>query len=243
MFLSSTSITAKHGFFGREGGHSTGNYASLNCGLGSGDELEVVEKNRDIVRNQLGAEKLVTCFQTHSDIAHYIKGTESRLSGDALITDKPGIALGVLTADCAPILLHDAKQGVIAAAHAGWKGARFGIIGATIRGMQNLGCTNIVAAIGPCIGAKSYEVGADFAAVFASEGPHTAEYFEKAQREGHFMFNLPAYVKMKLLKNGAEHVDVIDEDTLSQPQKYYSYRKQTLDGASAYGRQISAICL
>jgi YfiH family protein len=243
MFLTSQHLSAKHGFFTRNGGYSTGEYASLNCGLGSGDDKEIVQKNRQLVVEQLGGTKLITAYQTHSETAHIINGYEKDIEGDALVTDKLGIVLGVLTADCVPILLEDKDAGVIAAAHAGWKGARFGIIGSTIRTMQKLGAHNITAVIGPCIQQSSYEVGSDFAQAFASEGAHNGEFFAQIPGSDKFLFNLPAYVEMKLKKNHVAHVYNLNEDTLTQPEKFYSYRLGTQQGKESYGRQISAICL
>ena len=243
MLLKSDHLKSSHGFFTREGGFSSGEYAGLNCGFGSGDERDIVQRNRDTVLQNLGGKKLVTAYQIHSDITHVVSGGEDKLEGDALVTNKAGIAIGVLTADCTPILFEDNKAGVIGAAHAGWKGARFGIISSVIRAMQNLGAQNITAVVGPCIQATSYEVREDFAAVFASESPKNSEFFTKTEKDGHLMFNLPAYVEMKLRKNGIEHIEIIKEDTLTQPEKFYSFRRTTLAGKKDYGRQISAICL
>lgn len=243
MFLTASNIKSKHGFFTRNGGFSAGEYKGLNCGFGSGEDREIVQKNRDLVLEKLGGQKLVTAYQIHSDVAHVVNGSEDKLEGDALVTDKPGIALGVLAADCCPILFEDRKAGIIGAAHAGWKGARFGIIGSTIRTMQNMGAQDISAAVGPCIQQGSYEVSNDFAQVFATEGAYNAEFFSQSVKEGHFMFNLPAYIEMKLKKNGIENITVLAEDTLSQPARFYSYRRGTLEGKKEYGRQISAICM
>lgn len=243
MFLSSENLSAKHGFFTRQGGFSTGDFASLNCGFGSGDDKEIVQKNRNLVLEKLGGEKLITAYQTHSETAHIINGYEKEIEGDALVTDKTGIVLGVLTADCVPILLEDKEAGVIAAAHAGWKGARFGIIGSTVRTMQKLGANNITAVIGPCIQQESYEVGADLLQVFASEGAQNGVFFKQTANADKFLFNLPAYVEMKLKKNHVSHVYNLNEDTLTQPERYFSYRRTTKEGKKDYGRLISAICL
>ena len=243
MFLTSEILKSKHGFFTRNGGVSKGDYASLNCGFGSGEDREIVQKNRDIVLNALGGTKLITAYQTHSDICHIITGNEEKLEGDALVTTKPGIALGILTADCGPILFEDRKAGVIGAAHAGWKGARFGIIGSTIRAMENLGATEISAVLGPCIHKQNYEVKEDFLQVFATEGAQNGLFFTKSDKSGHFQFDLPAYIEMKLKKNGIEDISIMNEDTYSQPEKFYSFRRGTHEGKQEYGRLISAICL
>ena len=243
MFLASKLIENKHGFFTRMGGVSTGEYASLNCGFGSGDQRELVQQNRDIVMNALGGNKLITAYQTHSDICHIINGHEEKLEGDALVTNKPGIAIGILTADCGPILFEDKKAGVIGAAHAGWKGARFGIIGSTIRAMEHLGASEITAVLGPCIHHESYEVSEEFLHVFATEGPQNGVYFTKSDKEGHYQFDLPAYIEMKLKKNGIENIEILPENTYTQADKFYSFRRGTHEGRQEYGRLISAICL
>lgn len=244
MFLNASNISTKHGFFGREGGVSDGIYASLNCGPGSNDAPETVQQNRKIVIDNIGAESLVTAHQTHSEIAVIVNGPMDHLpQADALVTSQPGVALGILTADCAPILLQDNDKGVIGAAHAGWRGARFGIIGSVIRAMENIGAVDISAAIGPCISQDSYEVSKDFFEVFASEYAENNEFFKPAEKEGHLMFDLQDYVKMKLEKHGIKDISVIDEDTLSQPEKFFSYRASQKNGHEDYGRQISVICL
>ena len=242
MFLKSSLIEVSHGFFTRNGGVSEGAFASLNCGPGSGDDLAKVGHNRNVVKAALNANELITAKQTHSDISNIVSGV-GQYEGDALITNKPGIALGVLTADCTPILLWDKDAKVIAAIHAGWRGARFGIIGSTIRNMHTLGAENIVAAIGPTIQQSSYEVTQEFVDVFAQESGNNGIYFEKSEKAGHYQFDLPSYVEFKLRKNGVKQIDNLKQDTLSQPDKFYSYRRNTLEGIKDYGRQISAICL
>ena len=244
MFLKSNVLQVNHGFFTRNGGVSTGVYASLNCGAGSGDDLAKVAENRDRVREVLGGKSIITMHQIHSNIAVIVdEQNQQKIEADALVSKTAGIAIGVLTADCTPILFHDKKAGVIGAAHAGWKGARFGIIEATIKAMKELGATEIVAAIGPTIQQKSYEVGAEFIDNFKSESEANTKFFAPSIKQGHFMFDLPAYVNEKLVKNGVNSVDNLGEDTLSQPEKFYSYRRNTLAGTKEYGRQISAICL
>jgi hypothetical protein len=242
MLVKSNLIKVKHGFFGREGGVSDGVYASLNCGPGSGDDLEKVKQNREIVRKQIGADVLVTAKQIHSDIATIVSGA-GQYEGDALVTNTPGVAVAVLTADCTPILFHDEQTQVVAAAHAGWRGARYGIIDSTVKAMQSLGAKNIVAVIGPTIQQSSYEVGQEFIDNFTSEAEANRQFFSAGVKPGKFMFNLPAYVEQRLLRNGVAKVENTGIDTLSAPEKYFSFRRNTLEGKTEYGRQISSICL
>lgn len=242
MFLKSDLIQTRHGFFTREGGESKGAYASLNCGFGSGDNEKTVARNRLVISKQLRCDEILTARQTHSDVASVVNGP-GEYQADALVTDKFGLALGVLTADCAPVLLYSENAAVIAAVHAGWRGARFGIIGSTVRAMQNLGATEINAIIGPCIQQDSYEVGPDFFHVFATEGTPSGQFFKASKKHGHYMFDLPGYVEMKLYKNGVRKVKILNEDTYSQNDKFYSYRRSTQAGEKEYGRQLSVICL
>jgi YfiH family protein len=242
MFLKSSAITANHGFFTRQGGKSEGVFASLNCGLGSGENLKTVNYNRNLVLKKIGGRTLVTAYQCHSATAVIVNG-EVKLEADALVTNTKGVALGVLTADCTPILFEDKKNGIIAAAHAGWKGARFGIIASTIRAMQNLGAEEICAAIGPCIRQQSYEVGQEFVNDFLAENKLNEIFFIPSKNNSKSLFDLPHYVESKLRKCGVDNIDILAEDTLTQPKKFYSYRRTTLAGEAQYGRQISVICL
>ncbi len=242
MFLKSELIQARHGFFTREGGVSGGEFTSLNCGFGSGDEESKVSENRKVISQALRCDEIITAKQTHSDHALVINGP-GQYQADALVTDKFGLAIGVLTADCVPVLLYSERSAVIAVIHAGWRGARFGIIGSTIRGMQNLGSQEIYAVIGPCIQQKSYEVGPEFFHIFATESAANSEFFAPAKKPGHFMFGLPAYVEMKLYKNGVRKVKNLAEDTYSQPNKFFSHRRTTHESKKDYGRQLSVICL
>lgn len=242
MFLKSELIQAKHGFFTREGGASEGDFASLNCGYGSGDDQEKVKQNRLIAARELRCEEIVTAKQTHSDVTVVVNGP-GEYHGDALVTDKFGMALGILTADCTPVLLYSEKGAVIGAVHAGWKGARFGIIGSAIRSMENLGAEEIYAVIGPCIQQKSYEVSQDFINLFKTEAAINAQFFIPSTKAGHYMFDLPGYVEMKLFKNGVSKIRRMEEDTLTQENKFYSYRRSSLAGKKEYGRQLSVISL
>lgn len=239
-----------HGFFTREGGVSEGPFAFLNCGYGSGDNATHVEKNRFFIARTLGvdAKNLCTAYQTHSAIAIVAdkplpptKGPEA----DALVTNVPGIAIGVLTADCLPILCVDDQAKVIAAIHAGWKGAIGGVIESAIAAMQTLGAKpeHIVAAIGPAIEQYSYEVGAEFRDRFVKEDAKNAGYFTDSARDGHFMFDLKTYAKTRLLQCGLAGINVLANDTCLEENRFFSYRRATLRNETAYGRQISAITL
>jgi YfiH family protein len=240
----------RHGFFTREGGVSQGLYASLNCGPGSKDDPEAVRENRRRVTDllDLPAEALVTLYQTHS--AEVVTVTEpwpaDRLpQADAMVTNRPGVALGILTADCAPVLLADGKHGVVGAAHAGWKGALGGVLDNTVAAMVSLGArqTDIVAAIGPCIGHRSYEVGPEFSGPFLAEESNNADFFAPAPRAGHALFDLPGYLSRKLAKLGVHEVTRVPADTCRDEGRFFSYRRATLRGEADYGRQVSVILL
>jgi len=235
-----------HGFLGRRGGVSTGLHAGLNVGLGSDDDRAAVLANRDLARDAvLPGAALVTLHQVHSpDVMTVIAPIplDARPQGDALVTDRPGLLLGVLTADCVPVLLADRQAGVVGAAHAGWKGALGGVTDATIAAMEALGAdrARIAAAIGPCIGRASYEVSEAFADPFLSEDADNARFFG-AGRPGHLMFDIAGYVAARLANAGIGRVDMLDEDTCSQPGRFFSYRRSCLRGEPGYGRQISLI--
>ncbi|PJG48181.1 polyphenol oxidase [Sphingobium sp. LB126] len=238
----------KHGFAGRRGGVSTGVHAGLNVGLGSADEREAVLRNRDLARDALlpGA-TLVTVHQVHSPDVVTVTAPipeDDRPSADAMVTDRPGLILGILTADCVPVLFADIQAGVVGAAHAGWKGAIGGVTDRTIAAMEALGAVRgrIVTAIGPCIGRASYEVTLDFAARFAAEDAENDRFFS-AGREGHCQFDIAAYVAARLAGAGIGRIEMLDEDTYSQPERFYSYRRSCHRGEPDYGRQISMIAL
>jgi YfiH family protein len=240
-------ITAPHGFLGREGGVSAGLHASLNVGMGSADDPACVTENR---RRALAAvapgARLVTVHQVHGRVA--IEAGDwpdsARPHADALVTDRPGLALGILTADCAPVLFHDPHAQVIGAAHAGWKGALVGILEATVEAMERLGarCERIAAAIGPTIGRRSYEVDDTFVARFSDADPGNARFFT-AGRPGHAFFDLEGYCLHRLANAGLVTVEALGVDTLAQPDRYFSYRRATLAGEPDYGRQLSLIAL
>jgi len=235
-----------HGFLGRRGGVSTGLHAGLNVGLGSDDDRAAVFANRDLARDAvLPGAALVTLHQVHSPDVMTVTAPiplDARPQGDALVTDRPGLLLGVLTADCVPVLLADRQAGVVGAAHAGWKGALGGVTDATIAAMEALGAdrARIAAAIGPCIGRASYEVSEAFADPFLSEDADNARFFG-AGRPGHLMFDIAGYVAARLANAGIGRVDMLDEDTCSQPGRFFSYRRSCLRGEPGYGRQISLI--
>ncbi len=240
-----------HGFFGRRGGVSAGLYDSLNCGIGTQDSFENIFENRRRVADALGAEHLPGLRQVHGAACLIVRepwGMDARPEGDAFITDVPGIALGVLTADCGPVLFYGEKTDgspVIGAAHAGWGGALKGVLEETVRTMLQYGVVreSVRAAIGPCIDRKSYEVRDDFAAPFLVQGPANEHFFNSARRAGHLMFDLPGYIASRLAGAGVRHVSITGQDTYSTPQDYFSYRRATHNGEQNYGRQISALVI
>ncbi len=238
----------RHGFFTRDGGVSDGILSSLNCGYGSGDDAQKVSENRRRVLEALGAEKLCTVHQIHSPDAVIVNEPwehKDAPKADALVTKKLGIALGVLSADCLPILFADAKNGVIGAAHSGWKGAINGVIENTIEKMQELGADKnfISVTIGPGISGESYEVGAEFFERFIADDANNKRFFSKSPQENHYFFNLPAYASSRLQKLGIAQINIIAQDTYFNDNEFFSYRRSCKRGESAYGRQISAITL
>ena len=238
----------RHGFLGRRGGVSGGLVAGLNVGLGSGDDPAAIAENR-----RLGTEavapgaRLVTVYQVHSaDVAVAdIWPDDARPRADAVVTDRPGLLLGIVTADCAPVLLADVDAGVIGAAHAGWKGAIGGVTDATIVAMEKLGAKRdrIAAAIGPCIARASYEVDAGFLTKFADADPANERFFAEGTRAGHQQFDLEAYVAHRLAAAGITRVAALGLDTYADADRFYSFRRATHRGEPDYGRQISLICM
>ena len=237
-----------HGFAGRRGGVSTGVHAGLNVGLGSADERDAVLRNRDLARDALLPDaSLVTVRQVHSPEVVTVTGPigeADRPAADAMVTNLPGLILGILTADCVPVLLADAQAGVVGAAHAGWKGAIAGVTDNTLAAMEKLGARRdqISATIGPCIGRASYEVTSDFARHFEEEDVENSRFFS-AGREGHCQFDIAAYVAARLATAGVSRVEMMDEDTYSQPDRFYSYRRSCHLNEPSYGRQISMIAV
>lgn len=254
MFLTCPELSGhasiRHGFFTRRGGVSEGIYASLNCGPGSGDNLAHVAENRARVAAALHAPtySLCTAYQIHSATAVIIDkpfSPDNIPQADALVTNTPGIALGILTADCLPILFSDPQARVIGAAHSGWKGAIGGVIEDTLDKMLSLGAqkTRIHATIGPAIAQASYEVGTEFYERFLAERPENNVFFAASAREGHYLFNLPAYAKARLAAAGITQINLLAHDTRLQENDFFSFRRATLAKEPAYGRQISAITL
>ncbi len=235
-----------HGFFGRQGGVSEGIYASLNCGPGSKDNPEHIAENRRRIAAHFDTdpEALVTLAQIHSAevvCAHRgLRGCE----GDALITGQPGVILGVLAADCVPILLADATHRIIGAAHAGWKGALGNIMEATIAAMCKKGAKReaIQAAIGPCIAQASYEVSEDFLTPFLAKDPDNARFFQNG-KPGKKHFDIRGYVALGLANAGIHRIDLLGNDTCAEADHFFSYRRATLRGEADYGRQVSCIML
>ncbi len=235
-----------HGFLGRSGGVSTGIYAALNVGLGSDDDRNAILKNRDIARDAvLPGSHLVMVHQVHSPDVVIVTGPielNQRPHADAMVTDKPGLLLGILTADCVPVLFHDAQAGVIGAAHAGWKGAFGGVTDATLDAMEALGAdrNNIACAIGPCIAQNSYEVDKDFMRGFIEADANNERFFASG-KPGHYQFDIEGYVAARLAAAGAPRVDLLGQDTYAQPDRFYSYRRSCHKHEPDYGRQVSLI--
>ena len=243
--LHARSLAVPHGFFGRRGGVSSGPHAGLNVGIGSDDDPAAIRENRRRATDAvLPGATLVTPYQIHSAEVVTVTGPVERPRGDALVTDRPGLALGILTADCAPVLLADREAGVIGAAHAGWKGALAGVTDATVTAMVALGANpaRIVAAIGPCIARASYEVDDAFRARFDEHGPANDRFFTDS-REGRHRFNLEAYVAHRLAAAGVRRVETLGLDTYADDTRFFSYRRATHRGEPSYGRQIAIIAL
>ena len=238
-----------HGFFGRQGGVSEGNFASLNCGPGSGDKRGLVIENRRRAMEAFGpGAKLLTLYQIHS--AKAVTITESWEIGespeaDAMVTNVPGLALGILTADCAPVLLADAEAGVIGAAHAGWKGALGGVVESALAAMEKLGAERgrIAAAIGPCISQANYEVDARFHSEFTKPDLGTERFFVPSDRAGHFRFDLETFVAARLKDAGVASIEKLSLCTYAPAGDFYSFRRATHRGEKDYGRELSAIML
>jgi YfiH family protein len=237
-----------HGFLGRSGGVSTGIYAGLNVGLGSDDDREAVIRNRLLAQDGvLPGASLVTVHQVHSPDVITVTAPipdADRPKADALVTNKPGLLLGVLAADCVPILFADANRGIVGAAHSGWKGSLHGVGEATIDAMVALGADRhaIACAIGPCIGRTSYEVSESFSDPFLARDPEDARFFAEG-KPGHLQFDIAGYVAARLAAAGAGTVMMLDEDTYSQPDRFFSYRRSCHANEPGYGRQISLIGL
>ncbi len=239
----------RHGFFTRAGGVSDGIYGSLNCGFGSDDSADNVAVNREraMARLDLDRHALVTVYQVHGTAVHVVDGTARAAPpcADAMVTGTPGAALGILTADCAPVLLAEPGAGVIGAAHAGWRGALDGVLEATIAAMEALGArrASIHAAIGPCIARDSYQVGPEFPERFTALDAANDRFFGPSDRPGHFVFDLEGYVAARLGAAGIAGIDAAGRDTCAEDEHFFSYRRSTLRGEPDYGRGLSAITL
>lgn len=238
-----------HGFLGRQGGVSTGIHAGLNVGLGSDDDpVAIIENRQRAVDAVLPGAALVTLHQVHSPHAVAVDAPfpdAERPHADALVTNRPGLLLGVLTADCVPVLFADPEAGVVGAAHAGWKGAITGVTDSTIAQMVALGARTdrMVAAIGPCIARASYEVDAGFLRRFVEDDPENERFFADGRRADHYQFDIEAYVAARLARVGVERIALLGLDTYADEQRFFSFRRATHRDESGYGRQISLIGL
>ncbi|MBN8920749.1 MAG: peptidoglycan editing factor PgeF [Rhizobiales bacterium] len=240
----------RHRFFTRRGGVSDGIYATLNGGLGSNDAAAHVRENRARMAAALDvpAGQFVTCYQIHSPevvVAETAWAREDSPKADAIVTRVPGLAIGVTTADCGPVLFADAENRVIGAAHAGWKGAFGGVLEATLAAMERLGArrAGIVAALGPMIRQPSYEVGPELVERFCAADPANSAFFRPSERAGHSLFDLPGYIAARLAAAGVAAVEDIGRCTYAEPDTFYSYRRSTHRREADYGRHVNAIVL
>ena len=240
----------RHGFFTRRGGVSQGLYDSLNGGYGSNDDEIAVTENRRraVAQLGLGDAPLCTVYQCHGADCVTVAGPWSRHEtpkADAMVTDRCGVVLGVLTADCVPVIFADHEAGVIGVAHAGWKGALGGVVEAAVEAMIGLGATrlNIVAVTGPSIGPDSYEVGAEFHAEFIAADPDNDDFFIAASRAGHYLFDLACYVSDRLDELDIGRVELLPHDTYADEQRFFSYRRSCHNGEYDYGRLLSLVAL
>jgi YfiH family protein len=240
----------RHAFFTRDGGVSDGFYQSLNAGLGSRDAPERVAENRARMAAALGVapDRLVTAYQIHSPDVVVATQPWTRAEApraDAVVTRERGLAVGVTTADCGPLLMADAAAGVIGAAHAGWKGALAGVAEAAVAAMEELGAERkrIAIVLGPMIRQTSYEVGPDFVARFVADDRENRRFFAPAARDGHAMFDLPGYIAARLQRAGVGRIEDLGHCTYADPARFFSYRRSTHRAEADYGRHISAIAL
>lgn len=240
----------KHAFFTRDGGVSEGSYDSLNCGPGSHDDPDLVKENRAIALRELGApaNQLCTTSQVHGDAVVFVTRPwrpGQAPSADGMVSDREGLVLGILTADCAPILLSDPSAGVIGAAHGGWRGLAAGIVAEVIRAMVELGASaqTIRAAIGPCIAQESYEVGTEMRAAFLEKIPEDEVFFAQGVDSESFQFDLAGCAQARLAACGVQSIECVGVDTYDEESLFFSYRRNTHRGESDYGRQLSAIYL
>jgi|SRR5579862_349643 len=240
----------RHGFFTREGGVSAGLYASLNGGVGSKDNADHVAENRARMAAAVGVapHRFITAYQIHSPqvvVAETPWTPQTRPRADAIVTRMRGLAIGVTTADCGPVLFADPQARVIGAAHAGWRGALSGVTEATIEAMERLGAARgeIRAVLGPMIRQPNYEVGADLIARFDAEDPASSRFFASASRDGHAMFDLAGYIGSRLARAGIRHIEDLGHCTYADPASFFSFRRTTHRGEADYGRHVNAIAL
>ena len=246
--LLSQAAGVRHAFFTRAGGVSQGVYASLNVGVGSGDEPAAVAENRRRAAAQFGAPvgRLATCYQVHSaSVVALAAAPAERPRADGVVTAEPGLVGGVLSADCAPILMADPSARVVGAVHAGWRGALAGAVEAAVAAMAGLGAVRdrIVAAVGPCIGPGSYEVGLDFLAAFEAEDAANSRFFTAGRSPEKRQFDLPRFVLSRLESAGVGRSEWVGADTLADEARFFSNRRAVLRGEGDYGRLLSAIML
>lgn len=245
-FVASNLSGARHGFFGRQGGVSTGIYATLNAGTGSNDDANAVRENRARIATamKVAPTHLIGVHQVHSPTAVFVDGpwSDERPQADALVTKTPNLAISILTADCAPVLLIDGDAGIIGAAHAGWKGAIGGVLESTVALMREHGATDIRAAIGPCIHQRSYEVGAEFHARFVSESDNYDRFFVSGA-SGKFHFDLPRFCVSRLAHAGVAQVEIAPLDTYAEEAALFSHRRSVHRREDGYGRNCAAIAL
>jgi YfiH family protein len=248
--LTADRLSVRHGFFTRRGGVSEGPYASLNCSLSGGDQREAVMQNRARVAEALDlvADNLLGLTQVHGTEVLPVHAPWAPGDGphaDAMVSDQPGLGLGIITADCVPVLFADPVAGVIGAAHAGWRGAVTGILEATLVAMVGLGARaqHVTAAIGPCIGQESYEVSADLRAAVLTHNEADAHFFTTGRREDRWQFDLRGYCAARLHAAGVGHTQVLQADTVADADRFFSHRRRTLAGGGPIGHQISVIAL
>jgi polyphenol oxidase len=245
--ITSNALSPRHGFFTRKGGASSGIFAGLNCGTGSSDQADVVAINRARVADAMGVsiDNLLNVHQIHSPDAVCVAGPQAVApKADAMVTATPGLALAILTADCEPVLFADSKAGVIGAAHAGWRGAKDGVLEATLKAMESLGAkrANIAAVIGPCISQVAYEVGPEFFEAVTDDASEARRFFAQG-RADRMMFDLPGYGLWRLRAAGVGQAEWTGHCTFSDPARFFSYRRTTLAKEADYGRLISVIRL
>ena len=239
----------KHCFFSRKNGVSKGHYESLNCGLGSNDKKKNVYKNLEIVSNKISCDRksLITLNQKHTNqVLHFSSrlSVKNKLTGDAIVSQVKNVGIGILSADCAPILFYDPQKKIIGCAHSGWRGALSGIVKNTIKKFNNLNSKNedIIAAVGPCINKKNYEVKTDFFQKFVTQNKYNETFFRKIAKEK-YTFDLRGFINNEISNLNIKNIENIEKDTFSDKEFFYSYRRSCLNKESDYGRCISVILM